>query len=99
MREDQHGSRTLHTKTAKQRYKCIANFHFIVDAFVKFPGCSKYNGFLINVHRRWCGNVSMQNCCALRVLLFINKRMPGIECYSFLAKFFGFKTDIAIAIF
>ena len=53
VREDQRGSRTLHFKTDKERYKCIANFYFTIKAFVKFPQLhNKFNGYLINVHRK-----------------------------------------------
>jgi hypothetical protein len=52
VREDQQGSRALHSKTGKERYKCIANFYFTIKAFVKFPKAhSKYNGYIMNVQR------------------------------------------------
>ncbi len=53
VREDGSGNRALHTKVAKDRYRCISNFYFDLKAFVKFPGVDhvKYNGFLIDVYR------------------------------------------------
>lgn len=51
VREDASGSRALHTKTAKNKYLCQANFYFTVEAFVKFPVHNKYNGYILNVCR------------------------------------------------
>ena len=53
VREDQFGSRALHFKAGKQRYRCIANFYFVIDCFVKFESCvcKKYNGYVLNVRR------------------------------------------------
>jgi hypothetical protein len=53
VREDQQGSRALHSKTGKERYKCIANFYFTVKSFVKFPPHqNRFNGYLFDVHRK-----------------------------------------------
>ena len=51
VREDQHGSRALHTKTGKQRYACISNFYFNIEAFVMYPEHCKFNGYILNVSR------------------------------------------------
>jgi hypothetical protein len=51
VREDQFGARALHYKAGKRRYRCIANFYFIIDSFVQFETCKKYNGYILNVHR------------------------------------------------
>ena len=53
VREDQFGTRALHYKAGKQRYKCISNFYFIIDSFVKFASShhKMYNGYILNVHR------------------------------------------------
>ena len=51
VREDPHGSRALHMKSKKERYECIANFYFSMEAFVKFEQHSKYNGYILNVTR------------------------------------------------
>ena len=52
VREDQQGFRALHAKTGEERYKCIVNFYFTINAFVKFPVAqSKFNGYIINVQR------------------------------------------------
>lgn len=52
VREDQQGSRALHAKTGKERYKSIANFYFTIKAFVKFPQeQSRFNGYILTVHR------------------------------------------------
>lgn len=52
VREDQQGSRALHAKTGKERYKSIANFYFTVKAFVRFPQVqSKFNGYILTVQR------------------------------------------------
>ena len=40
----------------------------------------------------------MQNCCALTVLVFIDKRIPGANVIVFSRSFFGFKTDIVKAL-
>lgn len=52
VREDQQGSRALHSKIESGRYKCIANFYFTVKAFVKFSQLhSRFNGYVLDVHR------------------------------------------------
>ena len=48
IREDQQGSRALHSKTGKERYKCIANFYITMKAFVKFRQVhSRFNGYIL----------------------------------------------------
>ena len=51
VREDESGVRALHFKVGKRKYKCIANFYFVIECFIKFLVWKKYNGYIINVRR------------------------------------------------
>ncbi|CAB3985928.1 Hypothetical predicted protein [Paramuricea clavata] len=84
VREDDGGKRALHTKVAKDRYRCISNFYFDLKAFVKFPADhNKYNGFIVVVHR--IDGVSME--CFLTIDEMENvKKFKGAINRSFSSK-------------
>ena len=53
VREDKEGASTLHVKMDTDQYRSIANFSFIIKAFVRFPekDLTLLNGYLLNVQR------------------------------------------------
>jgi hypothetical protein len=53
VREDSSGHPAIHKKIGKNKYVCLANFFFRVEAFVKFPHAAhrKYNGYILFVQR------------------------------------------------
>lgn len=53
VREDKDGVSTLHVKTDNNRYRSIANFYFIIKAFVRFRerDLTHFNGYILNVNR------------------------------------------------
>jgi hypothetical protein len=53
VREDASGCPALHQKVGKNKYICLANFFFRIEAFVKFPlkVHSRYNGYILFVQR------------------------------------------------
>jgi hypothetical protein len=51
VQEDSSGCPALHKKVGKNKYVCLANFFFRVDAFLKFPHAAhtRYNGYILFV--------------------------------------------------